>query len=110
MKYHSISVDQDRYVKFVVSNYLDTSTVNTGKKFHESTLPYGMIFTKDDASTSGEKVEKLTRKFNIHCRDCIGSFIYLLYTIVNFIFAVQMLEKFSSNTGKVHSEGLVHLL
>ena len=60
-----------------------------------------MVFTKDDASTSNEKVEKLTREFNIHYRACIGSLIYLLYTRVDFIFTVHQLEKFSSNPGKV---------
>ena len=69
-----------------------------------------MLFTKDDTSTNDEKVEKLTREFNIHYRDCIGSLIYLLYTRVELSFAVHKLAKFSSNPGKVHFEGLVHLL
>ena len=34
----------------------------------------------------------------------------LLSTRVDLIFAVHKLEKFSANTGKVHSEVLVHLL
>ena len=36
-----------------------------------------MIFTKEDASTSDEHVELLSRKYNIHYRDCMGQFIYL---------------------------------
>ena len=36
-----------------------------------------MIFTKDDAYTSDEQIDKLTRELNIHYRDCIGSLIYL---------------------------------
>ena len=69
-----------------------------------------MIFTKDDVSTSDEKVEKLTREFNIRYRACIGSFIYLLSTIADLSFAVQKLAKFSANPDKVHFEGLIHLL
>ena len=69
-----------------------------------------MIFTKADASTSDDKVEKLTREFNIHYRACIGSSIYLLSTRVNLSFAVHKLSKLSYNPGKVHFEGLVHLL
>ena len=69
-----------------------------------------MIFTKEDVSTSDEQVEKLTRKYNIHCRACIVSLIYLLSTRVDFSFAVHKLEKFSANPGKVHFEGLIHLL
>ena len=69
-----------------------------------------MIFTKADASTSDDKVEKLTREFNIHYRACIGPSIYLLSTRVVLSFAVHKLEKFSSSPGKVHFERLVHLL
>ena len=69
-----------------------------------------MIFTKEDVSTSDEQVDKLTREYNIHYIACIGSFIYLLSTRLDLIFAVHKLEKFSVNPGKVHFEGLIHLL
>ena len=49
-------------------------------------------------------------ELNIHYIACIGLFIYFLSTIVYLIFSVQKLAKFSSNTGKVHFEGLVHFL
>ena len=68
MRDHSISVDQDRYATFIVAKYLDTATVKERETFYKTTLPYAMIFTKDDTSTSDEQVEKLTRKFNIHYR------------------------------------------
>ena len=61
-------------------------------------------------STTTEQVEKLNREFNIYYRDCIGKSIYLLSTRVYLVFAVHKLEKISSNRGKVHFEGLVHLL
>ena len=69
-----------------------------------------MMFTKADTSTSDEKVEKLTREYNIHYRPCIGSLIDLLSTRVDLIFEVHKLAKFSANPGKVHFEGLVNLL
>ena len=69
-----------------------------------------MIFTKDDTSTSDEQVEKLTREFIINYRACIDSLIYLLSTRVDLSFALHTLAKFSENPGKVHFEGLVHLL
>ena len=69
-----------------------------------------MIFTKEDVSTSDEQVEKLTREYNIHYRACICSLIYLFSTRVDFIFSVHKLAKFSENPGKVHFEGLIHLL
>ena len=69
-----------------------------------------MVFTKADEFTSDKQVEKLTMEFNIHYRACIGSLIYLLTTRVDLSFAVHKLAKFSSNPGKVHFEGLVHLL
>ena len=47
---------------------------------------------------------------NIHYRDCIGSLIYIISTRVDLSFAVHKLAKFSANTGKVHFEGLIHLL
>ena len=109
MKEHSISVDQARYATFIVEKYLDNSTVKASTKFYKTTFPSDMIFTKDDTATIDEKVEKLTREFNIHYRYCIGSLIYLLSTRVDLSFAVHKLAKFSSNPGKVHFEGMVHL-
>ena len=69
-----------------------------------------MIFNKDDASTSVEKTENLTRGFNIHYRYFIGSLIYLLYTRVYLSFSVCTLANFPSNPVKVHFEGLVKFL
>ena len=71
MKDSSISVYQDRYATSIVVKYLDTDTFKTSTKFYNTTFPYDMIFAKSDASTSDENVEKLTREFNIHYRDCI---------------------------------------
>ena len=107
---HSISVDQSRYATSVVAKYLDNATVKASIKFYMTIIPYDMIFTKADTSTSDEQVEKLTRGFNIHYRYCIGSLIYLIFPRLELNFAVHKLEKFSSNPGKVHFEGLVHLL
>ena len=107
MKDHSISVDQDRYATSIVAKYLDTATVKVITNFYNTTLPADMIFTKEDVSTSDEKVEKLTREFNINYRSCIGSLIYILSTRVDLSFAVHKLEKFSANPGKVHFEGLM---
>ena len=61
MKDNSISVYQTRYATYIVDKYLDTSTVMKIKKFYKTTFPYDMIFSKADAYTSDEKVEKLTR-------------------------------------------------
>ena len=69
-----------------------------------------MIFNKDDISTIDEKVQNLTRKINIYYKACIGSLIYLLSKRVDLSFSVHKFEKFSSNYGKVHFEGLVYLL
>ena len=61
MKDHSISVDQARYDTSIVAKYLDTATVKPSTRFYKTTLPYDIIFTKDDTSTSDEQVDKLTR-------------------------------------------------
>ena len=92
-----------------MENNLDANTAKTIKKFYNTTLPYDMIFTKDDVSTSDEQVEKLTRVFIINYRACIGSFIYLLSTRVDLSFTVHKLSKFSSNPDKLQFDGLVHL-
>ena len=68
-----------------------------------------MIFTKEDAYTSYEQVEVLSREYNIHYRNCLGSLIYLFYTIVDVYFEFHKLETFSSNPGKLHYECLLHL-
>ena len=75
-------------------------------KFYKITLPANMIFTKEDVSTSDEEVERLTREYNIHYRDCIGSLIYLFSTRVDLSFAVHKLAKFSADPGKVHFKGI----
>ena len=95
MRDNYISVDQARYATSIVDNYFDTATVKTSEKFYKNTFPSDMILTKADESTSDEQVEKLTREFNIHYRYCIGSFIYLLSTIVDLSFAVHKLAEFS---------------
>ena len=74
MKDHFISIDQARYAIYIVDKYLDTDTIKTSTEFYKTTLPYDMIFTKADASTSDEQVENLTREFNIHYRACIELF------------------------------------
>ena len=107
---HSIYVDQARYANSIFAKYFDTVTVKVSTKFYKTTLPAGMIFTKEDVSTSDEQVENLTREYNIQYRACIGYLIYLLYTRVDLSFAVHKLAKFSVNPGKVHFGGLIHLL
>ena len=99
-----------RYATSIVAKYLYTATVKVSNKFYKTTLPADMIFTKEDVFASDEQVEKLTREYNIHYRACIGSLIYLLSKRVDLSFAVHKLAKFSANPGKVHFEGLVHLL
>ena len=61
MRYHSISVDQASYATSIVAKYLDTDTVNTSKKFYNNSFSSDMIFTKADASTKYEQVDKFTR-------------------------------------------------
>ena len=64
MKDHSISIYQARYATSILDKYLDNATVKTITKFYETSFPSDMIFTKDDVSTSDDKVDKLTREFN----------------------------------------------
>ena len=109
-KDHSISVEQARYATSIVAKYLDTATVKARTKFNKITLPANMIFTKGVVSTKDENVEKLNREYNIHYRSCIGLLIYLLSTRVDLSLAVHKLANFSANRGKVHFEGLIHLL
>ena len=46
IKDYCISVDQDRYSTFVAEKYQDTDTIKENSKFHKTTLPHDMIFTK----------------------------------------------------------------
>ena len=65
MKDNSISIVQARYATSIVAKYLDTDTVKAITRFYSTTFPYDMIFTKSDAYTSDDKVDRLTREFNI---------------------------------------------
>ena len=71
IKDHYISVYQYKYATYIVDKYLDTATVKTRTKFYKTTLPSDIIFTKADTSTNDDKVEKLTREYNICYRSCI---------------------------------------
>ena len=57
LKDHSVSVDQARYVTSIFSKYMYIAIVKVRNKFYKTTLPYDMIFTKEDVSTSDEQVE-----------------------------------------------------
>ena len=61
MKDYSIFVYPDIYVTSIVTKYLDNSTVKRSIKCYKTTFKYDMIFTKSDASTSDEKIDKSTR-------------------------------------------------
>ena len=93
-------MDKARYATSIVAKYLDTSTVKEITKFYKTTFPPDIIFKKYDTSTSDEQVEKLNREFNIHYRDCIGSLIYLLSTIVELSFSVYKLSIFQKTLVK----------
>ena len=56
LKDHSISVDQARYATSVVEKYLNTATVKVSTNFYKTTFPAYMLFTKEDVSTSDEKI------------------------------------------------------
>ena len=73
LKEHSISVDQDIYATYAVENYLDTAKIKENSKFHKTTLPHGMVFTKEDASNSDEKLEVISIHFNIQYKACVLS-------------------------------------
>ena len=60
MKYHSISVYQDRYATSIVADYLGTAIVNISTKLYNTTLSYDMIFINTDAYTSDEQIENFT--------------------------------------------------
>ena len=109
MKDHSISVDQDRYATSIITKYLNTAIFKASTKFYK--LRYHLIcYSQKDTSISDEQVEKFTTEFIIHYRACIGSLIYILSTRVDFSITVHNLAMFSANPGKLHFEGLVHLL
>ena len=55
MKYHPVSVYQDRYASYIVDKYLDTAIVKTSTRFLNTTFPSGVILTKDDAYTRDEQ-------------------------------------------------------
>ena len=69
-----------------------------------------MISNKEYVSKSDEQVEVISRYYNIHYIAFWGSFIYLLYTRINFCFAVHILELFLSNPGEIYIEVLVQCL
>ena len=53
-------MDQAIYDTFVVPKYLDNVTIKENSKYHKTTFPHGMIFTKEDSSNSDEQVEVIS--------------------------------------------------
>ena len=53
-------MDEARYATSTVAKYTDTSTIKENPKFHKTTLPHDIIFTKEDAYISYEQVEVLS--------------------------------------------------
>ena len=107
MKDYPISVYQNRYYTSIVAKYLDNYTVKKNKTLHKTNFTSDMIFTKADASTSYEQVEKWTRQFNIYYIVCIESFFFVIYKS-RFEFFSTSVRKVLSNLGKVHFGGSVH--
>ena len=62
IKYHYISVDQNRYATYNVEKNLYTDTMKASTKIYKTTSPSDVMFTKADASNNYEQVDKLTRK------------------------------------------------
>ena len=58
-------MDQAGYATSIVAKYLETATVKVSNKFYKTTFPANIILPKEDVSTSDERVEKLTREYNI---------------------------------------------
>ena len=87
-------MNRARYATSVGAKYFDTATVKISTKFYKTNFLSDMIFTKVDASTSDEKVDKLTREFNIQYRAFIGSLIDLLSTRLDLSFVIHRLEFF----------------
>ena len=46
LKDYLMSVDQAIYATYVMSKYLDTTTVIENSKFHETNFTHGIIFAK----------------------------------------------------------------
>ena len=46
LKGYSTAVGQYKYATSVVTKYLDTDTIKENSKYHKTTLPHDMIFTK----------------------------------------------------------------
>ena len=107
LKENSTSVDKAKYATYVDANYIHTYTIKENSKFHKTNLPHYIIFFKEDASTSDEQVEVMSREYNINYRDSVGSLIFILCTRVDLYFALHNLEKLSSNPGEVNSEGML---
>ena len=60
LKDRSIPMDQARYATSVVEKYLDTDTIKWNSKFHNTTLPHDIIFSKEHASVSDVQVQVLS--------------------------------------------------
>ncbi len=73
-------------------------------------LPSTFIPIIDNCSKTEEQANQLSIEFNIDFASCIGSLIYLSMTRVDIAFAVNKLEKFTKQPGKIQLKALIHLL
>jgi len=110
MDNYDIEIDQSRYCKSIVKQYLETAGCANITRQHDMPLPSGFIPTADDCSKTDEATKELTTKFNIDFASCVGSLIYLSMTRTDIIYAVNKLAKFTRRPGRTHFTALIHLL
>ena len=107
---YSITIDQSRYAKAIVKQFLESAGTAEDSRTYDSPLPTDFVATADDKAKTLEDSQALQKQYRIDYGSCVGCYIYLSNTRPDLMYAVAKLSKFSRQPGKKHMKYLLHLL
>ncbi len=105
-----ISLDQDQYVKNIISRFEKGSKHPFKKKDFPS--PISFVPTKKDSPVTEKQIKETKTRFgNFHFRSVIGALLYVFCcTRPDICFAVNKLAKYANNPDVIHFRALLHLI
>jgi len=90
-----VTLDQSRYCKAILNQFLETAGTMKNNKHHYVPLPSDFVPSIEDCAETKEKSKKIQEEFNVDFLLCMGALIYLAYTQLDIAFAIR---KFSKST------------
>ena len=107
----NISLDQHRYAKSVVGQYLPTASPTpspTDLRKFASPLPTNMVWTKANSSKTNTDVVDLETEYGFRFIEAVGSLNFFSNTAYEELFAIRKACKHMHLPGRLHFQALLH--